>query len=195
MKDINDLFNITILKQKLNLDLKDIKIFCDALKQNEKGRVISNAGGWQSLDFLNKIDNVQFLSDVILYKTKKLALECGFKKDLNFKITSIWANYNEKNNYNIKHIHPNSIFSGVFYVQCDEMNPAKIEFYHPAHDLMGYDWDSDLYESFTKNNSSTWSFEPEENVLIIFPSWLNHEVKYNPSEKTRISISFNMVVC
>ena len=45
---------------------------------------------------------------------------------------------------------------------------------------------------YTQKNSSIWSFEPEENMLFIFPSSLEHKVTphMNKTEK-RISISFN----
>jgi uncharacterized protein (TIGR02466 family) len=35
-------------------------------------------------------------------------------------------------------------------------------------------------------------FEPKENSLIFFPSWLQHEVKINNSNEDRVILSFNI---
>ena len=35
-------------------------------------------------------------------------------------------------------------------------------------------------------------FEPKENSLIFFPSWLQHEVKTNNSNADRVILSFNI---
>ena len=41
--------------------------------------------------------------------------------------------------------------------------------------------------------SSIWEILPEEGKLLLFPSWLDHEVDQNLSQEKRISISFNIV--
>ena len=41
-------------------------------------------------------------------------------------------------------------------------------------------------------NSNIWWYTPQDNVLILFPSWLKHQVETNQSEEDRISISFNI---
>ena len=35
-------------------------------------------------------------------------------------------------------------------------------------------------------------YEPKENALIFFPSWLQHEVKINNSDEDRVILSFNI---
>ena len=193
MAVIQDLFKVPILRTVLNLNLNNIKLFCDRLKENQQGRQKSNKGGWQSFDFTNSVDGIKDLKEAIILKSKELAKSYNFKESINYKIGSIWVNYNYKNNYNMKHIHPDCIFSGVFYVECDESNPAKISFFHPAYDLLGYDWHDHLLNEYVEQNSPIWYFDPEPQQLILFPSWLHHQVEYNPSDKVRISISFNII--
>ena len=41
-------------------------------------------------------------------------------------------------------------------------------------------------------NSCVWEIEPVENRLLIFPSWLEHQVLPNITQKDRISLSFNI---
>ena len=39
--------------------------------------------------------------------------------------------------------------------------------------------------------SSVWSITPQKGKLLLFPSWLEHEVSPGLSQESRISISFN----
>jgi uncharacterized protein (TIGR02466 family) len=190
MKNIQNLFSVPICNTFLNLDLNNLKLFCDELRVNNYARQKSSKGGFQ-IDFVKDLIKVKDLNKSVLLNIKKLAKVYNFKNN-NFYISSIWVNYNCKNSYNVKHIHPNCIFSGVFYLECDEMKPAKISFFHPAYDLMNYDWNNNLFRNYIENNSSVWYFDPKPNQLILFPSWLQHQVDYNPSDKMRISISFNI---
>ena len=53
------------------------------------------------------------------------------------------------------------------------------------------DWNVDIkYNEYT---SDIWNIIPEEGKLVLFPSWLEHEVDQNLSQEKRISISFNLV--
>ena len=52
---IEEVFKVPIYKQKLKLDLKTIETFCANLSLKDKGKTISNVGGWQSNNlYLNK---------------------------------------------------------------------------------------------------------------------------------------------
>ena len=42
-------------------------------------------------------------------------------------ITQSWLNYTEKNQYHHKHAHPNSLVSGVMYINSDEIVQSSIE--------------------------------------------------------------------
>ncbi len=44
-------------------------------------------------------------------------------------ITQSWLNYTETNQYHHKHQHPNSLVSGVFYINCDDKFD-KIKFFN-----------------------------------------------------------------
>jgi uncharacterized protein (TIGR02466 family) len=48
-------------------------------------------------------------------------------------------------------------------------------------------------DSYNHYNSSIWKIEPEENICILFPSYLKHYVEPNLNKKERVSISFNYV--
>ena len=86
--------------------------------------------------------------------------------------------------------HPESIISGVFYVKAPDKS-SMLRFFHPSADFMVRDWNVDL--KCNMYTSSIWEILPEEGKLLLFPSWLEHEVDQNLSQEKRISISFNLV--
>ena len=124
-----------------------------------------------------------------------LRVEDYFKKVLSYTdavtpyITQSWLNYTETNQYHHKHEHPNSLVSGVFYVNCHE-EFDKIKFFK-----------KDLYQAIkpeTKDwnlyNSETWWFTVKTGDIILFPSSLTHMVETKEGDNTRISLAFNVFI-
>jgi uncharacterized protein (TIGR02466 family) len=100
-------------------------------------------------------------------------------------ITQSWANYTSKGQWHHKHEHPNSIVSGVFYVQAKE-GTDKIHFFRN-----GYQQVKVPTENFNLYNSESWWLGAATGELLLFPSNLTHMVQTVESDETRISISFN----
>ena len=93
--------------------------------QNDKGRVISNYGGWQSSDIKpgdsDQIDNlVKLLND----EMKTCAQQVGLKE---CEIYNIWININPPNSYNHLHNHIGSVLSGEYYVEADKQGNIQFE--------------------------------------------------------------------
>ena len=103
-------------------------------------------------------------------------------------ITQSWANFTQPQGHHHKHNHQNSLISGVFYVKLSKM-AGRITFTENSHQL--------LYmkpREYNEFNSESWTYQVTENVLILFPSYLNHEVPNFVGDDERISISFNTFV-
>jgi uncharacterized protein (TIGR02466 family) len=103
-------------------------------------------------------------------------------------ITQSWLNYTETNQYHHKHAHPNSIVSGVFYINCHE-ELDKIKFFKEDYKTIKpetKDWN--LY------NSETWWFTVKTGDIILFPSSLIHMVETKEGDNTRISLAFNVFI-
>lgn len=105
----------------------------------------------------------------------------------NIRVTISWVNYNPPGTKHHKHSHPNSIFSGCFYIDTAPdagaiiiSNPNKKQFYAELLD-----------KNRNKFSSPIFGFRPEKYDLYVFPSWLDHEVEKNKSNSTRISLAFN----
>jgi uncharacterized protein (TIGR02466 family) len=103
-------------------------------------------------------------------------------------ITQSWLNYTETNQYHHKHAHPNSLISGVFYINCHE-EYDKIKFFNDKYLTIKpevKDWN--LY------NSESWWFSVKTGDVILFPSSLTHMVETKQGNNTRISLAFNVFI-
>lgn len=124
------------------------------------------------------------LKNLVLNETNKFADSFGLIIDN--KILHSWFNIQNKNSSLIPHTHPNSIVSGVIYINVNE-DSSPLYFYNP-----------NPFISFTNTNSLKessfdWFYvEPKIGMMLLFPSWLKHGFKDNKTEK-RTVISFNIV--
>ena len=103
-------------------------------------------------------------------------------------ITQSWLNYTETNQYHHKHQHPNSLVSGVFYVNCDDKFD-KIKFFKD-----GYKTIKPEIKDWNIWNSETWWFSVKTGDVILFPSSLTHMVETKEGDNTRISLAFNVFI-
>ena len=103
----------------------------------------------------------------------------------------MWSNINPPGGYIRPHLHPNSHFSGVYYIKAPK-NSGQIVFNEPraaAHMVMPRRKEG-------QPPSHLWSevrVDPLEGRIIIFPAWLWHCVEPNESNDIRISVSFNFI--
>jgi uncharacterized protein (TIGR02466 family) len=103
-------------------------------------------------------------------------------------ITQSWLNYTETNQYHHKHQHPNSLVSGVFYINCDEKFD-KIKFFND-----GYKTIKPEIKNWNIWNSESWWFSVKTGDIILFPSSLTHMVETKEGTNTRISLAFNVFI-
>ena len=96
---------------------------------------------------------------------------------------NLWANVNAPGSFNDLHMHPMKLMSGCYYLQAE--NTGSLTFVHPANHLL-----VNHLEDRTVVNAS---FDPSDNCMICFPSWIPHKVEVNTSNKNRVNIAFNVV--
>jgi uncharacterized protein (TIGR02466 family) len=103
-------------------------------------------------------------------------------------ITQSWLNYTEKNQYHHKHAHPNSLVSGVFYINCDDKFD-KIKFFNDTYKTIKPE-----VKEWNIWNSESWWFSVKTGDIILFPSLLTHMVESKQGTNTRISLAFNVFI-
>ena len=194
MKENNfiEIFKCPILNIKLDIENKNIYNFIKNLKKNSFGKIMSNRGGWQSENLnLEKNELKPLIKDIQKYSDIFIEF-CSLKKT-RYNIINMWANINKYKDYNLPHIHHNSIISGSFYLKTPK-NCGRIVFYHPSENRY-YDWNLNTLDKITNKNCNEYSLDVEKNMLLLFPSWLKHYVEPNLNKKEeRISIAFNIVI-
>ena len=125
---------------------------------------------------------------------KLAAIDAHFyNKKYSYARTTIesWANVNRFGAYNSIHSHPNSRWSGVYYVTS---NPeASLE--HPLSGRFEFidPRPAQSVAYFGENAvDKKYLINPVAGQLLIFPSWLQHQVHPNFDNQPRISIAFNV---
>ena len=153
------------------------------------GVVKSNFKGWHSKDFnMKDVSPINFISSI---KNNLNTLISDMNWDLNIqsvKISSMWAIINEKGAWNQKHQHSNSDISAAYYVTAHE-GCGDIVFYDPRPARV---YKQPIAKSPNKLNGTVSSIKPEAGMLVLFPSYLDHSVNPNISNKKRVVISFNL---
>ena len=158
--------------------------------KKDKGIRRTNMIGWHSTTEMHKIPVFKPLVDELF----KMQMEIYREELLSREpiIGNMWANINPPGGYNRPHIHPNSHFSGVYYIKAPQ-NSGEIVFNDPrsaAHMVMP-ERVKDI-----KPPSHLWRevrVNPLEGRMLMFPSWLWHCVEPNGSNDIRISVSFNFI--
>lgn len=153
-------------------------------------------GSWHSATNLHKNPDYAAILAEITGTLARISDELCYSKDHALKVTSMWSIINPPGNGNRAHCHPNSLWSGVYYVQAPE-NAGNIEFIDPRTALV---MNQPKYETKKKRPRECWTkanFKPIPGRMIIFPAWLYHGVASNVSKEVgragdRIIISFNV---
>lgn len=104
---------------------------------------------------------------------------------------SLWVNILPEGGAHSSHIHTNSVISGTFYV-CVPQGAGPIIYEDPRHALMMAA--PPRKTSAPRELKTHISETPKPGSLLLWESWLRHEVPVNRAEGLRISISFNYVI-
>lgn len=114
-------------------------------------------------------------------------------KKHSFYLTQSWLNINPPGTAHHKHNHSNSIISGVYYIETDETDSITFSSNSNTNITANETLAIDVSE-YNLANSRNWTIPVGTNGIIYFPSTLLHEVAPNKSDKTRISLAFNVFV-
>lgn len=111
----------------------------------------------------------------------KFAQECAFDLARKPRLDSLWANLLKAGGHHSGHIHPHSIISGTFYVEAPAGSGA-VRFEDPRLPLM---------MAAPPGSDRFVAVQPRAGLLLMWESWLRHEVLPGTGRGERLSISFN----
>ena len=117
----------------------------------------------------------------------------GYKKR-DYAITTSWFSLTNKGEGSQNHKHKNSFWSCIYYYQKEYCEgTGKILFESPnCTEFDFYFSDCDI-EQFNNLNGMTATIVPKPNLLLIFPSYLKHQVMKHNNDTPRSSLAFNIV--
>jgi uncharacterized protein (TIGR02466 family) len=118
-----------------------------------------------------------------------------FVKKLNWNLmgrkvemTTCWANSMGPGTYHTLHVHPSSVLSGVYYVDAPKGSSAlKLE--DPRMGLLMAS--PPRKPSAPRSQQNYLLIDPAPGQILIFESWMRHEVPPHRGKQNRLSISFN----
>ena len=175
---------------------KDIKLDNDKLAQDivnwsnqDQGLQKTNYKGWHSKTDMASKPEYQPLVDELMIMCKDMFKEEWLDREP--VLGNMWANINPKDGMNQPHIHPNSLFSGVYYVKSNPQS-GRLKIYDPRPGAQ-------IVMPIRKKGQPPkhlWrdaNIDPIPGRIIMFPAWLWHSVEPNQSNDIRISVSFNFI--
>ena len=194
-RNVYELFPDPIFHYKLEnykqINKELLNYILELQKKDKKGNNRSNRGGWHSpnFDLVNPGPPINFINSFKDFLKHIIEDEIGWEYIPNKqRVVAMWAIINKKNSYNVKHNHQNCYLSSAYYIKKPE-NSGDITFYDPK--------ESKTYrfpevEKHTNYSAESVTIKPEEGDLLIFPSYLYHDVGVNLSDEERIVVSFNI---
>ena len=133
----------------------------------------------------NLLDDLPFLKEKISEQVNFYLHKIFFYK-MNYHFSTSWATKTNFKGFSQKHVHSNSFLSGVYYPIGNKN--FKIKFYKKLLNI----WSIEK-EKLNEFNIKEITLEiHDNNILILFPSDLEHNIVNNEENIERYSIAFNI---
>jgi uncharacterized protein (TIGR02466 family) len=121
------------------------------------------------------------LASLLTRHARTFAQECGFDLARTPKLDSMWVNLLKAGGHHSGHIHPHSLISGTFYVEVPA-GAGATRFEDPRLPLM---------MAAPPRADNFIAIGPRPGLLLMWESWLRHEVLSGTGRGDRLSVSFN----
>ena len=104
------------------------------------------------------------------------------------RLDSLWVNLLKPGGHHAAHIHPNSILSGTLYIEAPAKSGA-IRFEDPRLPMM---MAAPMRRADAPEPQRQFvTINPRPGLLLMWESWLRHEVVPGSAKTERLSVSFN----
>jgi uncharacterized protein (TIGR02466 family) len=128
------------------------------------------------------------LAKLLARHAATFADDCAFDLARKPRLDSLWVNLLKGGGHHSGHIHPHSIISGTLYVDVP-IGSGAIRFEDPRLPLM---MAAPARRADAPEELRTFvAMEPRPGLLLLWESWLRHEVLAGTGRGERLSISFN----
>ncbi len=202
MSDISTLFVTRLYRAAINsvgasIDADELVNTCYSIAEDdEAGQDWCEANDFPGYTSYASLDDLPWrfpiFKDIVDALDKHVA---AFAKDAQYdlgdrelKLNSLWINILPEGGIHTGHIHPHSVISGTTYVSMPE-GASAIKFEDPRLPMMmaAPPRDADARPELR----SFHYVQPDVGDVLLWESYLRHEVPMNMAEEERISVSFN----
>ena len=202
MPDIASLFVTRLYRAALSelggkIDRREMLASCLAVAEDdEAGQKWCENNGYAGYTSYASLSDLPWRFPIFAALEKVLDKHvAAFGKDLDFdlqgrklKLDSIWINVLPEGGMHSSHIHPHSVISGTTYVAMPKGTSA-IKFEDPRLPMM---MTAPVRKKSAPQKLQTFVYvTPDVGDVLMWESWLRHEVPMNMAEADRISVSFN----
>lgn len=194
---VTRLYRASLSEQAPAIDPDELEASCMTIAQDdEAGQDWCEANdypGYTSYASLTDLPwRFPIFADLVKSLDKHVA---AFAEDLEFdlderplKLEDIWINTLPEGGFHSSHIHPHSVISGTTYVSMPE-GASALKLEDPRHARM---MAAPPRRKQAREDLRTFIYEtPKVGDVLLWESWLRHEVPMNTAEDERISVSFN----
>ena len=188
--DIEFAFATPITITKLDLDNIQLANFC----RKKANSVRSDLYNQQSDNLDLNEPELQPLLHAVHNTANELYYNLGFKKTTKLNILRAWANIGNNLYIDQPHTHTKGLFTATYYVNgLGVKEHGTLNLLSPATALAHV---IDVNHIETNNNFNSFMYEvvPITGNLVMFPSWIIHNVSRNWLEEERISIALDLIV-
>jgi uncharacterized protein (TIGR02466 family) len=150
-------------------------------------------GGYTSYGSVHRLQTVSPTFESLRRKLKRHVAAFAAAAEWNLEgrdleMTDCWINIMPRHTVHGLHLHPHSTLSGTYYVQVPKGSPGT-KFEDPRLDRF---MAAPQRKPKAKREAQPWvTFPAAAGHLVLFESWLRHEVAPNSVNAERISVSFN----
>jgi uncharacterized protein (TIGR02466 family) len=164
--------------------------------EDQAGRAWCRANGYGGYTSYASLDDLPLRASIFEDLKRKLDRHAGaYAKALHFdlggrrlKLDSLWVNILKPGAAHSGHVHPHSVLSGTVYVALPP-GASALKLEDPRLPLM---MAAPPRTPDADEAAKTFVYlQPEPGTVLIWESWLRHEVPANRARKERISVSFN----
>jgi len=202
MPDISSLFVTRLYRARLSehgpaIDPDELEASCYSIAEDdEAGQDWCETEGYPGYTSYASLTDLPWRFPIFADLVKSLDDHvAAFAADLEFDLggkalalEDIWINILPEGGMHSSHIHPHSVISGTTYVAMpDGASALKLEDPRSARMMAA---PARVKEARRELRSFIYA-TPQVGDVLLWESWLRHEVPMNMSEEDRISVSFN----
>jgi uncharacterized protein (TIGR02466 family) len=194
---VTRIYDASLDQSGKKIDMLDLAKNCDLIAEDDTAGQNwcekNNFPGYTSYASLNDLPwRFPIFKDLTKLLNKHVE---DFVTDLQFDLSgkklnldSLWINILPPGGVHTSHLHPHSVISGTTYVKVPKES-GVIKFEDPRLAMMMAA--PTRKEDVRSELKSFVYLEPKVGNIILWESWLRHEVPMNLSNEERVSISFN----